>query len=175
MWNRHVLLYNSPPKVENWIGGQKKEEKVVTLNMCNQHAIYRTYLLNLRIVLENRKKKREWLLLTNCPCEICTTHYLNLRIGLKNRKKKKAVTLKGDWIYCIINKAALSGTVAMNHFHSLKAVTNTVPHSTTLPSLQTATVQNSIGWLSMKESSRHENDHTNFHKNFFARQLLVDW
>ena len=54
---------------------------------------YTTHRLNLRIGLENRKKKRKWLLLTNCPRKInmffYTTHQLNLRIGLENRKKKR--------------------------------------------------------------------------------------
>ena len=70
MWNQHTLPYNSPSKFEDWIGEQKKEERVVTLNklsMWNQHAFYRTDFLNLRIGLENRKKR---LLLTNCPREI---------------------------------------------------------------------------------------------------------
>ena len=63
------------------------------LSMWNQHALHRTYSLNLRIGLENRKRKREWLLLTNSPREInmffYTTHRLHLRIGLENRKRKR--------------------------------------------------------------------------------------
>ena len=59
----------------------------------NQCAFYITHLLNIKIGLENRKKKREWLILTNCPRGInmffYITHHLNLGIGLENRKKKR--------------------------------------------------------------------------------------
>ena len=62
MWNQHVLLYNSPPEFENWIGEQKKEERVVTLNklsMWNQHALSKTHSLNFENWIGEQKKRRK--------------------------------------------------------------------------------------------------------------------
>ena len=42
---------------------------------------------------------------------------------------------------------------------------------TTLPSLSTATVQNSIGWLTMKEGGKHEHFRTIFNNNFSLHPL----
>ena len=60
------------------IGEQEKKERMVALikiSMCNH--FFTTHQLNLRIGLENRKKKKEWLLLTNCPHEI-NVHFIEL-------------------------------------------------------------------------------------------------
>ena len=69
----NVLQYNSPTKFENWI---KKRERTIVVTLNTVHAKSACILLNNspHLKFENwigeKKKKGQWLLLTNCPREI---------------------------------------------------------------------------------------------------------